>query len=183
MDLVQSSRKLIQDMIQLSGSQMKLLLMDGETTPTVSCSYAQSEVMQKEVYIFDRIENKTSADSIKSLKCVVFVRPTAENIDRLVQELQEPRFNQYYLYFSNTINKYDVKRLAEADKNETVREVQEVFLDGIPLRKDLFTLNIHHIFDSTFNVKDHSAERLKCGIVALLLQLRKAPAVRYGFDN
>lgn len=179
MDLVQSSRKLIQDMIQLAGSQMKLLLMDAETTPTVSCAFAQSEVMQKEVYIFDRIENKTSSDNIKNLKCVVFVRPTAQNIDRLVKELQEPRFSQYYLYFTNTINKYDVKRLAEADKNETVREVQEVFLDGIPLRRDLFTLNINHIFDSTFNVKEHAAERIKSGILALLLQLRKAPAVRY----
>lgn len=179
MDLVQSSRKLIQDMIQLAGSQMKLLLMDGETTPTVSCAFAQSEVMQKEVYIFDRIENKTSSENIKNLKCVVFVRPTPKNIERLVKELQEPRFSQYYLYFTNTINKYDVKRLAEADKNETVREVQEVFLDGVPIRKDLFTLNLTHIFDSSFTLKEEAAERIKCGIIALLLQLRKAPAVRY----
>ncbi|EGT54915.1 CBN-VPS-45 protein [Caenorhabditis brenneri] len=179
MDLVQSSRKLIQDMIQLAGSQMKLLLMDAETTPTVSCAFAQSEVMQKEVYIFDRIENKTPSDNIKNLKCVVFVRPTTQNIERLVKELQEPRFSQYYLYFTNTINKYDVKKLAEADKNETVREVQEVFLDGIPLRKDLYTLNFNHIFDATFNITDHATERIKNGIIALLLQLRKAPAVRY----
>lgn len=158
---------------------MKLLLMDAETTPTVSCAYAQSEVMQKEVYLFDRIENKTSSDNIKNLKCIVFLRPTAQNVDRLVKELQEPRFSQYYLYFTNTINKFDVKRLAESDKNETVREVQEVFLDGIPLRKDLFTLNLHHIFDSKFNVNEYAAERIKCGVIALLLQLRKAPAVRY----
>ncbi|PIC15120.1 hypothetical protein B9Z55_022218 [Caenorhabditis nigoni] len=179
MDLVQSSRKLIQDMIQLAGSQMKLLLMDAETTPTVSCAFAQSEVMQKEVYIFDRIENRSSAENIKNLKCVVFVRPTAENIDRLVKELQEPRFSQYYLYFTNTVNKFDVKRLAESDKNETVREVQELFLDGIPLRKDLFTLNLYHIFNSKFEVKDYAADRIKSGIIALLLQLRKNPAVRY----
>ncbi|KAF1745794.1 hypothetical protein GCK72_022241 [Caenorhabditis remanei] len=179
MDLVQSSRKLISDMIQLAGSQMKLFLMDAETTPTVSCAFAQSEVMQKEVYIFDRIENKTSSENIKNLKCIVFVRPTAQNIERLVKELQDPRFSQYYLYFTNTINKYDVKRLAESDKNETVREVQEVFLDGIPLRKDLFTMNLNHIFDSSFNVKENEAERIKSGIIALLLQLRKAPAVRY----
>lgn len=179
MDLVQSSRRLIQDMIQLAGSQMKLLLMDAETTPTVSCAFAQSEVMQKEVYIFDRIENRAASDNMKNLKCVVFVRPTAQNIDRLVKELQEPRFSQYYLYFTNTINKYDVKKLAEADKNETVREVQEVFLDGIPLRKDLYTLNLNHVFDATFNITDHAMERIKSGIIALLLQLRKTPAVRY----
>lgn len=59
-----------------------------------------------------------------------------------------------------------------------MREVQEVFLDGVPIRKDLFTLNLTHIFDSSFTLKEEAAERIKCGIIALLLQLKKAPAVR-----
>uniref|UniRef100_A0A8R1HTF8 Vacuolar protein sorting-associated protein 45 n=1 Tax=Caenorhabditis japonica TaxID=281687 RepID=A0A8R1HTF8_CAEJA len=135
--------------------------------------------MQKEVYIFDRIDNRNSTEIIKNLKCIVFLRPTPKNIEQLAEELQKPRFSQYYLYFSNSINKYDVKKLAEADKNETVREVQEVFLDGIPLRKDLFTLNISNIFESNYKVKDYAIERIRSGIVALLLQLKKKPAVRY----
>lgn len=63
MDVVQSSRKLLSDMIEQAGSQMKIFLMDAETvrklvpdffkiqlqTPIVSCAFAQSEVMQKEV--------------------------------------------------------------------------------------------------------------------------------------
>ncbi|CAI2355510.1 unnamed protein product [Caenorhabditis sp. 36 PRJEB53466] len=158
---------------------MKVLLMDSETTPIISCAFAQSEVMQKEVFLFERIDNGRSIENMKNLKCIVFVRPTSDNIQRIMQELQEPRFSQYYLHFSNAISKNEVKRLAESDKTETVREVQEVFLDGIPLRKDLFTLNINHIYDTEFSIKEEAINRIKHGIVSLILQLKKKPAVRY----
>ena len=86
----------------------KCIIFDSKyfQTPTVSCAFAQSEVMQKEVYIFDRIENKTSSENIKNLKCIVFVRPTAQNIERLVKELQDPRFSQYYLCKYLFLNKH-----------------------------------------------------------------------------
>lgn len=89
-------------------------------------------MMQKEVYLFERIDSGATREPIHFLKCVVFVRPTPENIQLLIEELRSPRYVQYYiceisfhtqftcLDFSNIISKADVKLLAEADEHETV---------------------------------------------------------------
>ena len=46
------------------------------------------------------------------------------------------------LDFSNVVSKQDVKYLAEADEQETVREVQEYYGDYIAISPHLFSLNI-----------------------------------------
>jgi vacuolar protein sorting-associated protein 45 len=53
--------------------------------------------MQKEVYLFERIDSGATREPIHFLKCVVFVRPTPENIQLLIEELRAPRYVQYYI--------------------------------------------------------------------------------------
>jgi hypothetical protein len=46
-------------------------------------------------------------------------------MNRLIEELRDkPCYGEYYIYFSNTLRKSDIERLAEADENEVVKEVQ-----------------------------------------------------------
>uniref|UniRef100_A0A914VM30 Uncharacterized protein n=1 Tax=Plectus sambesii TaxID=2011161 RepID=A0A914VM30_9BILA len=111
-------------MIRVAGPGMKVLLMDKDTTSIVSCVYAQSEIMQREVYLFERIDSGAPREPIKHLKCVAFVRPTPDNVELLAQELRSPRYGQYYIYLSNVISKTDVKVLAEADEQETTIRYQ-----------------------------------------------------------
>lgn len=61
---------------------------------------------------------------MKHLKCVCFLRPTAESIQALVQELRSPCYGEYYIFFTNTVLKANIERLAEADEHELVKEVQ-----------------------------------------------------------
>ena len=51
MDVVAAVRKYIDQMAADCGPGMKILLMDRETTSIVSLAYAQSEVLQKEIYV------------------------------------------------------------------------------------------------------------------------------------
>jgi hypothetical protein len=44
-----------------------------------------------------------------------------------VQELREPKYGEYYIFFSNVVSDRDIERLAEADEQEVVKDVQ-VFL-------------------------------------------------------
>jgi hypothetical protein len=67
--------------------------------------------MQKEVYLFERIDSTVVREPIKYLKCIVFLRPTPgkfifnyipnffhiENIQLLSEELRSPKYAQYYL--------------------------------------------------------------------------------------
>lgn len=177
MSCVAAVRLYIDKMIEESGPGMKVLMMDRETTTIVSVVYAQSEILLKEVYLFERID-LAGGDAMKHLKCIVFVRPTKENIELLVRELKRPRYGQYYIYFSNTVNRSDVKVLAEADDQESVHEVREFYGDYVALAPHLFSFNLTGCFQGR-NWNRSALERTVHGIVAVLLSLRKSPAVRY----
>lgn len=60
-------------------------------------AFAQSEMLQKEVFLFERLDSVRSNEKLKYLKCIVFIRPTKDNIFMLQQELQSPKFGSYYI--------------------------------------------------------------------------------------
>ncbi|GAB1287862.1 Vacuolar protein sorting-associated protein 45 [Apodemus speciosus] len=131
MNVVFAVKQYISKMIEDSGPGMKVLLMDKETTGIVSMVYTQSEILQKEVYLFERIDSQ-NREIMKHLKAICFLRPTKENVDYLIQELRRPKYSIYFIYFSNVISKSDVKSLAEADEQEVVAEVQRSKLGSSP---------------------------------------------------
>ena len=60
-------------------------------------AYAQSEILQKEVYLFEQIDKSGQGPTMKHMKCVVFLRPTLDNIHLLASELKSPRYGVYYI--------------------------------------------------------------------------------------
>lgn len=177
MSTVAAVRLYIDKMIAESGPGMKVLMMDKETTTIVSVVYTQSEVLLKEVYLFERID-LAGGDAMKHLKCIAFLRPTKENIELLIRELKSPRYGHYYIYFSNTVSRSDVKLLAEADDQECVHEVQEFYADYVALAPHLFSFNLVGSFQGRAWRQAH-LQRTAHGIIAVLLSLKRRPAVRY----
>lgn len=72
------------------------LLMCSQTS-IVSIVYAQSEILQKEVFLFERIDATGVRETMKHLKCIAFLRPTRENVDMLAKELKAPKYGSYYI--------------------------------------------------------------------------------------
>jgi vacuolar protein sorting-associated protein 45 len=58
--------------------------------------YATSDILQKEVFLFERIDMARKA-SLKFLTAIYFLRPIEENIQLLIRELHEPRCGNYYI--------------------------------------------------------------------------------------
>lgn len=177
MNVILAVKQYVSKMIEDSGAGMKVLLMDKETTSIVSMVYSQSEILQKEVFLFERID-VGGREAMKHLKCVCFLRPTKENIDLLVKELKSPKYGLYYIYFSNVISKQDVKILAEADDQEAVREVQEFYGDYVAISPHLTSLNIVGCCENG-NWVNSALQRTIHGLTALLLSLKKCPIIRY----
>ncbi|KAH7870887.1 Sec1 family-domain-containing protein [Lentinula edodes] len=165
-------------------SAMKVLLLDSHTTPIVSLASTQSTLLSHQVYLTDRIDNQ-KRDRMPHLKCVCFLQSSDDSLDALQVELKEPKYGEYYLYFSNILSKSVIERLAEADEYEVVREVQEYFADYAPLLPSLFSLNhipssskpIYGTSPNTWN--SDALERSVQGITAVLLSLKKKPLIRY----
>ncbi|KAF9499001.1 vacuolar protein sorting-associated protein 45 [Pleurotus eryngii] len=165
-------------------SAMKVLLLDTHTTPIVSLASTQSTLLTHQVYLTDRIDNR-KRDRMPHMKCVCFLQCSEESLAALESELREPKYGEYFLYFSNVLSKTAIERLAQVDEYEVVKEVQEYFADYAPVLPYLFSLNhtpslACPLYGSTPNSWDPKA--LECtvqGIGAVLLSLKKKPVIRY----
>ncbi|KAF2086825.1 vacuolar protein sorting-associated protein 45 [Saccharata proteae CBS 121410] len=191
MDIVQAVSGYISKMVSAgdsaaagtSAAKMKILLLDGETVSIVSTATTQSALLNHEVYLTDRLDSPTR-EKMRHLRCLCFVRPSPESIQSLIEELREPKYGEYNIYFSNVIKKSSLERLAEADDHEVVRAVQEYFADYLVINPDLMSLNLeqhsHRIWSSSPDTWGQEAlQRSTEGIIALLLSLKKKPLVRY----
>ncbi|XP_043277954.1 vacuolar protein sorting-associated protein 45 [Venturia canescens] len=178
MNVVTALKFYITRMTEESGPGMKVLLMDKQTTSIISIVYSQSEILMKEVYLFEKIDAAVRGEGSRHLKCIVFIRPTKENVALLCNELRSPKYGVYYIYFSNIIAKADIKLLADSDEQEVVREVHEYYADYLAINPHLFSLGITGCADGLSWNPTH-LHRTCQGIISVLLSLKKCPYIRY----
>mmetsp|Transcript_44610 Transcript_44610/g.104881 ORF Transcript_44610/g.104881 Transcript_44610/m.104881 type:complete len:530 (+) Transcript_44610:1-1590(+) len=150
---------------------MKALLLDRETTGIVSVAYSQSSILQKEVFLVERLDTPNRA-KLLHLRAIVFLRPTIENLRALKDELRSPKFGEYHLFFSNVIPDKFLRELGEADQFEVVMEVQEFFADFFAFSPCTISLNLSVVTDA-------SMTRICDGLTATLLALKRRPCVRF----
>lgn len=177
MNLVQAVQFYINNMVS-SIQGMKVFLLDKETTGIVSMVYTQSQILQKEVFLFEKIDAQ-KREVMGHLKAVCFLRPTVENIHLLKDELREPKYGEYHLFFTNTLKSVHLEELAQADEHEVVKEVQEYFADYYAISSDLFTLNVEGAMSQAANDWHRDMDRITEGIASVLLSVKKKPYVRY----
>ncbi|KAE9374471.1 Sec1-like protein [Stipitochalara longipes BDJ] len=190
MDVVQAVSGYISKMVSAGDSasgtpsaKMKILLLDRDTVSIVSTAITQSALLNHEVYLIDRLDNQ-NREKMRHLRCLCFVRPSADSIQFLIDEFREPKYGEYTIYFSNVVKKSSLERLAEADDHEVVRSVQEHFADYIVVNPDLFTLDLgfprQRIWSSNPDMWNTDAlQRTTEGVIGVLLSLKKKPLIRY----
>ncbi|GAB4861158.1 vacuolar protein sorting-associated protein 45 [Ancistrocladus abbreviatus] len=185
MVLITAVRDYVNRMLQdISG--MKVLILDSETVSAVSVVYSQSELLQKEVFLVELVDSiSMSKEPMSHLKAVYFIRPMAENIQRLRRQLASPRFGEYHLFFSNILKDTQIHILADSDEHEVVQQVQEFYADFVAVDPCHFTLNIPSNYLYMLPVAmdpsnmQHYCDRIVDGIAAVFLALKRRPIVRY----
>ncbi|KAH8879394.1 GIDA-domain-containing protein [Thozetella sp. PMI_491] len=190
MDVVQAVSGYIAKMVSggegaagTPSTKMKILLLDKDTVPIVSTASTQSSLLNHEVYLIDRLDN-ANREKMRHLRCLCFVRPHPDSIQLLIDELREPKYGEYHLFFSNVVKKSALERLAESDDHEIVKVVQEHFADFVVVNPDLFSLGIsppmNRIWSANQDTWNTDAlQRTTEGIIAVLLALKKKPLIRY----
>ncbi|KAG5951249.1 hypothetical protein E4U30_006008 [Claviceps sp. LM220 group G6] len=188
MDISQVAANYVSNIIEPIGDgaplKMAILLLDDETVSIVSTAVTQSTLLNHEVYLIDRLDNP-SRERMRHLRCICLLRPSPSSIQLMIQELREPRYGSYHLYFTNVVKRSSLERLAEADDHEVVKAVQEHFLDYNIINVDLFSLSVNlpqqRIWAShPDSWNPDSLQRCADGLLAVLLSLKKRPLIRYG---
>jgi len=179
-DLVALVQAYILRALEEAGPGMKVMLLDAETTPTVSLAFAQSALMRQEVFLFERVQEAPSQEDLRHLKCLAILRPDQESLRLLAAELASPRYGAYHLHFTNLLPKAAVKQLAEADMQEVVKEVREIYIDFLPIGSHLFGLSLASPLQPLGSRwVEGSLARTGQALASLLLGLRLNPTIRY----
>lgn len=118
---------------------------------------------------------------MQHLKCIVFARPSS--VDLVMNELRNPKYGSYYLFFSNILTKLQIEQLAEADEFELVVEVQEMYADYCAINKNLFSLNHQKQITTNDEWNQESLKRTVDGLAAVFASLKKKPVIRYSSSS
>lgn len=165
---------------------MKVLLLDQETTKVLSTVYSQSEILEQEVYLVERLDSD-KGDQLFHLKAVCFLRPSRENIARIRKELRDPRFGEYHLFFTNKVDDLRLQDLADMDVKEVVVQIQEFFGDFIVLDPHHFCIQVnrpgHHItlqpFSWDYANSTEAVARMTEGLASVMLSVRRRFRIRF----
>jgi vacuolar protein sorting-associated protein 45 len=157
---------------------MKVLLLDKKTIGIMSVVYSKTRMQAKQVFHTHVLAKHIQRKKMEYLKCIVFVRPTKENVEILCDELKSPKYKEYRIFFSNVVAAEHVGQLADADRDERVTQVMEYYADFYAVGRRLYHLGIDA------GVFSMSAKRRAVdGIVGALLALKKRPSIRYSGNS
>jgi len=177
MDVVEAEKEYFGKMLA-AVPDMKVLLLDAETTGILSMVYSKTDAMEQEVYLFERLDN-TSRDAMMHLKALCILRPTRSNLALLRDEFADPKYSEYHLYFTNVLSNSQLKELAEADEHEMVQQVHEFFPDYYPIYRCAFSFNIASTESIDPELHQLTLGRICDGLSAVLLSLRRKPLIRF----
>mmetsp|Transcript_50468 Transcript_50468/g.117822 ORF Transcript_50468/g.117822 Transcript_50468/m.117822 type:complete len:577 (-) Transcript_50468:93-1823(-) len=183
MSITGGMKEYIQSMIdRIPG--MKVLVLDDETLGIISMVYSQSDILQHEVFLVEKIKAEQH-EKMRHLNAICFLRPTNDNFLRLTKELKNPKYQEYHLFFTNVVPHARLEQLAAVDEYEVVHQVQEYYADVFAINHDLFSLNL----DSTSRLTEERStwssyeellfDRVVEGLLAACLALRMMPVIRY----
>ncbi|AYV82503.1 MAG: putative vacuolar protein sortingassociated protein 45 [Hyperionvirus sp.] len=170
---------------------MKVFLLDEETCGIVSLVYSQTELVSHNAMLSRTLnlevgELETGKKSTTGhLKAVVFVRPTDINLKNIKILLENPKYSEYHIFFSNLVPQKYLQELADADVYSVVRQVQEYYADYYAVNDNLWHLNLSKNFrlldDPAFWMKTthESFGRNVDGALACMLSFRTKFAIRY----
>ena len=187
LDVFKAQRYYVDRMLEVPG--MKALLLDDETKSIVSLTYTQTQILAKEVVLVEDL--RTKHERMVHLKAVVFLRPTKRSVRQLKDELEDPKYGEYHIFFSNICGDDTLRYLAEHDPKEVVREVNEYFADYFVVNPDCFHCDIEHSLAlsepragwSSGRGQKAAFKRALQGVVSSLLSLKIKPTIRYAANS
>lgn len=185
MDLYKVAQNYVKKMLSSDdedrdNKSIRVLILDNNTAPIISLVSTQSDLLKKEIYLVDRLENE-NRDKLRNLKCICFLKPDDSTISKLSQEIQSPKYSNYEIYLNNTISKSRLERLAESDDMEIINKVVEIFQDYYVLNRSLYTAtNIFNPFSTELQSWDQISleSSLNC-LKSLTLSLNMKPTIEY----
>lgn len=188
-----------------SVSGMKALLLDKETAGMAALVLSQTDAIQREVFLTDRIDlpqkpqipklnargeiERKKKETFHHLKAVAFIRPSPQSVAQLKGVMKSGKFKDFYIFFSNIAGDELLRSLAEGDELELVRQVSELYADYFALSDFVFHANapiVRPLYSPAAGwslAEKRLLERNSEALVSLLLSFKVRADIRYSASS
>jgi len=166
--------------------QWKVLIYDNDCRDIISPLLNVGELRKKGVTLHMLIQ--TEREAVPDAPAVYFIRPTEENLKRVVADCAKQLYRSVYLHFVTRIERPMMERFAQdlvaANAAGNISKVYDEYLDLIALEPSLFTLNAKDSFIAYNDPSLSEAQirsyisRVSMGLTSMVRALGYLPVIR-----
>ena len=126
--------------------------------------------------------------NLPDVPVIYFVEPTIENILYIIEDLNQDRYDSFYINFTSLINRELLEEFAKkvsiSGKSQKIKQVFDQYLDYIVTEPNLFSLNLPEIF-TQFNSSNTDEEKIHKlvdvianGLLSTIVSMDIIPVIR-----
>ncbi|KAI3405453.2 SLY1 [Candida oxycetoniae] len=164
----------------------KVLVMDEKSRDILSSVLRVNDLLRCGITVHALVNKRRS--KLPDVPVIYFIEPTRENISIVIDDLNEDKYENFYINFTAHIDRDLLedfaKQVALSGKANRIKQVWDQYLDFIVTEPNLFSLNISDIF-TKFNTSRTSEEeihqlvgKIADGILSLIITMDVVPIIR-----
>ena len=168
---------------------LKCLILDQPTAELVSLNFLQSECFELEIFLFEDIAT-LKEEKMTYVSAIYMINATENNFNLLFEEISNPNFKDYHIFFLSDISDDIIRKLAELDQQDLIKNIQRIYCNYHAPNDDFFHSNvprvgplIHKSSDQWTRDDKDKLGVLEESILSALCSLRKFPTIRFLKDS
>lgn len=164
----------------------KVLVLDQKSRNILSSVLRVNDLLRCGITVHSLINQQRS--KLPDVPVIYFVEPTKENISTIIHDLNDDKYDTYYINFTSHLPRDLLedfaKQVALLGKASRIKQVWDQYLDFVVTEPNLFSLNLNNIF-TTFNTSQTKEETIHDlvgtiadGLLSLFISLDVVPIIR-----
>ena len=125
----------------------KVLVLDAKSRSVLSSVLRVNDLLKCGITVHSLINSKRA--NLPDVPVIYFVEPTIENILYIIEDLNQDRYDSFYINFTSLINRELLEEFAKkvsiSGKSQKIKQVFDQYLDYIVTEPNLFSLNLPEI--------------------------------------
>lgn len=164
----------------------KVLVLDAKSRSVLSSVLRVNDLLKCGITVHSLINSKRA--NLPDVPVIYFVEPTIENILYIIEDLNQDRYDSFYINFTSLINRELLEEFAKkvsiSGKSQKIKQVFDQYLDYIVTEPNLFSLNLPEIF-TQFNSSNTDEEKIHKlvdvianGLLSTIVSMDIIPVIR-----
>lgn len=164
----------------------KVLVLDTKSRAILSSVLRVNDLLKCGITVHALINSKRA--NLPDVPVIYFIEPTIENILTIIEDLNQDKYDSFYINFTSLINRELLEEFAKkvsiSGKSYKIKQVFDQYLNYIVTEPNLFSLNLSQIFtqynsSNTAEDKIHGlVDVISDGLLSTIISMDIIPVIR-----